>query len=243
MLELPMVFVAGLLGSAHCLGMCGPFALAVGSGTRSWGTNLLRQCVYTAGRVFTYGVLGAFAGFGGAALARRSPALVNAAAVLAVLAGVLLLYQGLIAAGVMRRRSSGTLPCLATSFFATFLRARDGTGIFLAGLFTGFLPCGLVYGFLALAASTGNLFAGAALMVAFGLGTAPVMMATGCGGSFISPTARLRLYRLAAWCVVLTGLLTVARGLGFVHVPGWFEPAGCPHCRTDAKADSRSKER
>ena len=58
MIEWPLVVVAGLLGSSHCLGMCGPLALAVGAGTRDVRANLVRQLTYSAGRIATYAALG-----------------------------------------------------------------------------------------------------------------------------------------------------------------------------------------
>ncbi len=77
---------------------------------------------------------------------------------------------------------------------------------------TGLLPCGLVYGFLALACSTASLPRGAATMAAFGLGTVPLMVLTGTGASLVSMVTRRRLLRFAAWCVVLTGIVSLARG-------------------------------
>lgn len=233
MTALSLVFVAGILGSSHCLGMCGPFALMIGSGPANWRANLGRQVIYTSGRVFTYAVFGAVAGAAGMYLHQNVPSLVNVAALLAILAGLFLIYQGLLAARVIRRRTPNAsgVPCLAGDFFATFLKSPGLHNIFLAGLFTGMLPCGLVYGFLALAASSGDLLRGASLMIAFGLGTAPVMMLTGCGSSLLSLATRQHLYRAAAWCVVLTGLISIARGAGFIELPGWFTATGCPMCR------------
>ncbi|MBC8353168.1 MAG: sulfite exporter TauE/SafE family protein [Planctomycetes bacterium] len=232
MIELPLILVAGILGSSHCIGMCGPFALTIGAQATSWKANLASQVLYTFGRVFTYSVLGAVAGFAGLYLQRTVPALVNVAAVLAVVAGLFLLYQGLLAARVIRRKSPNAtgVPCLAGDFFASFLKSPDHANVFLAGLFTGMLPCGLVYGFVALAASSGDMLFGATIMAVFGLGTAPVMILTGCGGSLLSLATRKHLFRAAAWCVVLTGLVSVARGMGFVEVPGWTVAAGCPMC-------------
>lgn len=232
MLELPLIFVAGVLGSSHCIGMCGPFALALGGGEISWLRNLGRQSIYTLGRTFTYAVLGAFAGFGGLRLTRVAPWLTNAGAALAVIAGVWLLYQGLVAAGVWKRRAvSVSQPCLVSDLFRSMLRLRGISGVFLAGLFTGLLPCGLVYSFLALAAATANLWQGAATMVAFGLGTAPVMIATGCGGSLLSLAARRHVFRVAAWCLVLTGVISIARGMSFMQHPANPTAATCPLCR------------
>jgi hypothetical protein len=232
MTALPLIFIAGVLGSSHCIGMCGPFALTIGASATSWKANLAKQVLYTLGRVFTYSVLGALAGFGGLYLQRTVPALVNIAALLAVVAGLFLLYQGLLAARVIRRKTPNAtgVPCLAGDFFGSFLKSPSLANVFLAGLFTGMLPCGLVYGFVALAASSGDMLLGAAIMGVFGLGTAPIMILTGCGGSLLSLATRKQLFRAAAWCVVLTGLVSIARGVGFVEIPGWTVAAGCPMC-------------
>ena len=101
MIEWPFVFVSGLLGSAHCLGMCGPFALAIGSAAPAWRTNLARQLCYSAGRIFTYAVLGAAAAFVGLRMARAVEPWTNMPAILAIAAGAMLVVQGLLAAGVL----------------------------------------------------------------------------------------------------------------------------------------------
>lgn len=231
MLELPLVFAAGILGSGHCLGMCGPFALAIGGGAKTWRHNLGRQLLYTLGRTFTYSVLGAAAGFGSWRLSNSISWLANVGAWLAILAGVFLLIQGFMAGGLIPQRLVLTAPsCLTADFLRSMLRAPGRTGVFLAGMFTAFLPCGLVYGFLALAAASGNFWMGALVMTAFGLGTAPLMVAAGCGGSLLSGAARLRLVKVAAWCVVLTGVITIVRGVGMLDRNGPEASASCPFC-------------
>jgi len=118
---------------------------------------------------------------------------------------------------------------LGGELLASFLKSPGARNVFLAGLFTGMLPCGLVYAFVALAASTGDLLRGAAVMAVFGLGTAPVMVLSGCGASILNQSARCYAFRVAAWCVILTGVVSIARGCGFFHFAGW-EMAGCPLC-------------
>jgi sulfite exporter TauE/SafE len=85
----------------------------------------------------------------------------------------LLIIQGLISAGVLRGISwwSGSGPCLGPSFFSALLGAARLQSVFLGGVVNGLLPCGLVYAFLALAASSGNMVQGWATMALFGLGT------------------------------------------------------------------------
>lgn len=234
MIELPLVFVSGVLGSAHCVGMCGGFALTIGSGAASVSSNLRRQAVYSVGRVCTYAFLGAMAGYGGWRVTTgQVNHWINAQAALAILAGVLLVAQGLIAAGIwpQRRRAAATnVPCLASSALATFLKSPGLGNVLIAGVLTGFLPCGLVYAFLALATSSGHVGWGLLTMVSFGLGTVPVMVLTGCGGSLMTVTLRRRVFQAAAWCVVVAGVMSIARGAGFLDLPGWHEPSGCPAC-------------
>lgn len=235
MIELPLVFISGVLGSAHCVGMCGGFALAIGGGAATVSANLRRQAVYSAGRITTYAFLGAVAGYGGwRATTGQVNNWVNVQAVLAIVAGVLIVAQGLMAAGVWprsRRAAATGMPCLASSALATFLRSPGWTSALIAGVMTGFLPCGLVYAFLALATSSGHVGLGLLTMVSFGLGTVPVMVLTGCGGSLMSLALRRRVFQAAAWCVVVAGMISIARGAGFLDIPGWHEPTGCPACQ------------
>lgn len=217
MIELPLVFVAGFLGSSHCIGMCGPFALLLGaSTTRTWGGGVARQMLYSVGRVFTYSAMGAVSGYCGYRFADVSPAWINVPAALSIIAGCFLLYQGLLTAGVLpRRRVKTGGPCLAGGLLSSFLKSPAQLDVFLAGLLTGFLPCGLVYGFVGMAASTRDVVMGTLTMAAFGLGTIPIMVATGLGGRLLSIGARTKLLQIAAWCIVLAGVLSIARGVNF----------------------------
>ncbi|MCU0879200.1 MAG: sulfite exporter TauE/SafE family protein [Pirellulaceae bacterium] len=243
MIELPLVFVAGILGTAHCLGMCGPLALAIGSGAGGWTDSLARQCTYTAGRVFTYGVLGAAAGFCGWRLSHALPALINIPAVLAILAGLLLIQQGLAAIGWWPRRLGGHAAgagsvCLAGGLFAPFFRQPGLRGVFVAGLFTGLLPCGLLYGMLALATSSHSVVLGGITMIVFGLGTAPAMILAGTGGRLLGVAARRRLLAVAAWCLIVTGIVSVGRGAMFLSIGD--KPAiGCPACQDSLPSTTR----
>jgi sulfite exporter TauE/SafE len=236
MIELPLIFLGGLLGSAHCVGMCGGFALTIGVGARGLGSNLLRQLTYTLGRILTYGFLGVAAGYAGLWLTLRAGTLINVQAGLSMLAGGLLLLQGLMALGLLPRRlvpviGAGGTPCLAGSFVGPFMTAPGWSNILFAGVLTGFLPCGLVYGFLTLAGSSTSVLHGLLTMCAFGAGTAPIMILTGSGGSLLSYSSRRHLLRVSAVCVLLTGLISVARGVMFVQFPGSPALDSCPFCR------------
>lgn len=238
MIELPLVFMGGLLGSAHCLGMCGPLAIALAGSDQGVKDNLRRQLAFSGGRIFTYGFGGALAGYGGFWLANR-PALamesqlVHVQAWLAILAGLVLIGMGLITVGILPRWVTVRMthaPCLSGKWLQTFLQAPGLSGAMLAGVFTGFIPCGLVYGFLALAASTAGPWQGWLTMICFGAGTVPLMVLAGCGGSLLNISTRARLFQLAAWCVVLTGMISVARGVGYLNLAGDMAVGSCPLC-------------
>ena len=225
MIELPFVFMAGLMGSAHCIGMCGGFVVSIGATSRSLRENLVKQTLYSGGRAFTYSVLGALAGFGGLRLMN-----VNAyvPAALAILAGLFLVYQGLVTTQWIRRPTVASKPpCVTGSIFGAMMRGSSKVHSFLAGVMTGFLPCGLLYGMLAGAASTSNPLHGALLMAVFAGGTVPVMILTGCSGGFLSVAARRHLFNVAGWCVIVTGLITLTRGAWVLAYPG---ETTCPFC-------------
>lgn len=233
--ELSLILLAGLLGSSHCIGMCGGFAMIVGLSTPTRQRVLLRQLVYSAGRIFTYAFLGGIAGFAGHRIVGRTESwgAINVAAVFSVLCGLFLIVQGLAAAGLRLRRRHGHTetsgPCLSGMLLGSFLRGSSLHRSFVGGVLTGLLPCGLVYGFLALAAAKADPFRGMAVMSAFGLGTVPLMVLAGLGTKLLGLVARQRLLRVAAGCVVLTGVLTVIRGAGYLRQNA-DEPVTCPFC-------------
>ena len=236
MVELPLVFLGGLLGSTHCVGMCGGFAVSIGVGADRWQTNVAKQICYTAGRVATYALLGALAASVGARLSYSVGSLRVAQASLAIVAGVALVGVGAYHLGLLPRRLSGrsSIGCLAGKLFGPLFHTPHWSSHFAAGVLTGFLPCGLVYAFLALAASSGGIAAGAAQMAAFGMGTAPLMIATGCASRMVSLGARRRALTVAAWCLVFTGVWSLGRGYyaysAATGAASFSSTAACPWC-------------
>jgi sulfite exporter TauE/SafE len=224
-----LIFVGGLLGSSHCIGMCGGFAVIVGANPFGFWRNLLRQLVYNVGRVLTYILGGAIAGYLGWRMTISITTLSHVQAILCILAGLLLLWQGMVSVGWLRPPNffSSNSGCSAAAMFAGLLRQHSWLQVFVAGMANGFLPCGLVYAYLALAISSTSMIGGAGVMALFGAGTIPVMVSIGCGATVLSLNWRRYIFRLAAWCVVLMGIISIARGVGFLPL---FGQTGCPLC-------------
>jgi sulfite exporter TauE/SafE len=186
-------FVAGLAGSPHCVGMCGAFAASTAS-------HAAGGAAYHAGRLVTYAALGAIAGAAGAALP-------SAGWLLPVVAGTLTILFAASLAGLIH------LPALAIPGLprvaASFVRRGDAVGSLGLGLTTALLPCGLVYGALAAPVASGDPALGAASMVAFGLGTAPLLAAASVGVRRVIHRSAWGRRALAAF-VLVTGLYHVA---------------------------------
>lgn len=190
---LTAAFVLGLMGSGHCLGMCGGFALAVARGP-AYRKHLLG---YQLGRGLTYLSLGALTALVGTGLARLvSPRVVMLGA------GVFMMVLGL---GLISPRS-----LLPTGWVARhggkWIKERRFEGSVLLGVANGFLPCGLLYAGLAQAGVAGNPIFGALTMFAFWLGTLPALSGLALAGFKISP-------RLSAFTTFFLGCFFVYRVL------------------------------
>ncbi|MGG7597281.1 sulfite exporter TauE/SafE family protein [Pseudomonas sp. WC1] len=204
--------VLGLLGGGHCLGMCGglmgALTLAIPHEQRSRRLRLL--LAYNLGRILSYAAAGLLLGLAGVALA-SSPLATG----LRVAAALLLIAMGLYLAGwwsgLTRIEALGRglwrhVQPLATRLLPVSSLPRA----LLLGALWGWLPCGLVYSTLLWAASQGDALHSAALMLAFGLGTWPVLLATGLAAERVGSLLRHRGVRMAGGVlVILFGLWTL----------------------------------
>ena len=188
----------GLVGSLHCVGMCGPFAL-------SCGGRASHVAAWQAGKLVTYSALGAVAGFTGAVL--PGPAWLPQ-----IFSAVLIVWFGAAMAGLLPEPTV-QLPGL-TRFATRAAGKRDVGSRLVFGAANGLLPCGLVYAALGLAIASGEAATGALAMIAFGLGTVPLLTTVAFSAHRIlhqHPRAR----RALAVVATLAGLWVVAsRGSG-----------------------------
>ncbi len=211
-LDLPLVFLIGLLGSAHCIGMCGGFVLAISQMHSRAAALQLHQALYYLGKTLTYAALGAVAGGFGAAF---GAVVTGVQDVLSVALGVFLVVIGLGIVGVLQRigglRRLARLGALSSAL-SFFLQKRSPAGTFGLGLVGGLLPCGLVYGLLLKSAATGTVLGGALTMAVFGLSTIPALYVLGLTGFLMRPVWRARLNLVSGVLVILLGLVTIVRG-------------------------------
>ncbi|MDH3614978.1 MAG: sulfite exporter TauE/SafE family protein [Gammaproteobacteria bacterium] len=206
-------FITGLLGSAHCFGMCAGLSglVAVNTSVASLRPQLAMAVAYNSGRVLSYGFLGAAVAMLGQTIVDAIP---NIAAPVRFASGLLIVIVGLQVA--FGWRFLAPLEKAGAHIWNRIAPAAKGllpvTSVPKAlglGLLWGWLPCGLVYSVLLLAATTANPFAGGLVMIAFGIGTMPAMIATGISASRLSQFMRRK--RLGAGLlIVVLGVLTLA---------------------------------
>lgn len=203
--------VAGAIGSLHCLGMCGGFAVAVnalpGDG-RARSTLVLRHVAYHAGKITAYVFLGAFAATAGHGV----HALRGGQIALSVVAGLLMMGVGLQLLGLLPARRGGGVTGWFSAMFAPLLRIEGPAGALSLGVFNGLLPCPLVYAFAAQAAASGSVVQGMAIMLGLGVGTVPALSAAALAGQRALLDGRRQLRRIAAVLLIVFGVLTVVRG-------------------------------
>nr|WP_249342047.1 sulfite exporter TauE/SafE family protein [Pseudomonas sp. PCH44] len=204
--------VLGLLGGGHCLGMCGGLmgALTLAIPPEQRGRRLRLLMAYNLGRILSYACAGLLLGLAGWALA-SSPA----AMALRVVAALLLIAMGLYLAGwwsgLTRIEALGRgLWRHIQPAASRLMPVSSVPRALLLGALWGWLPCGLVYSTLLWAASQGNAGYSAALMLAFGLGTWPILLATGLAAERVNAVLRRRSVRVAGGVlVVLFGIWTL----------------------------------
>lgn len=209
--------LAGLLGSAHCLGMCAGISGLFAMQTAATGLkqDLPLALAYNTGRLASYSLLGFLVALFGSQLTGLAPAIAGpvriAAAIIIILIGLQIAFELRFLAWLERMGGRGwerVAPLARRLMPVTSVSRAIGLG-----LLWGLLPCGLVYSMLLLAAASESPPGGALVMLVFGLGTTPAMLLSGLGAARLSVVMRRRGTRLGA------GLLIVALGVFTLAMP------------------------
>ena len=213
------LFLVGLLGGTHCVGMCGGIVGALSMGAPARWSMLLS---YNAGRIISYSAAGAIAGaLGAASLGLEGQ--VPARLILYFFANLMLVALGFYLLGVTRalafaERVGQNLWRVLQPLTKRFLPARTMSQAFPLGLLWGWLPCGLVYSALASSLSAGSAGRGALMMLAFGLGTLPNLLLAGIVLARLNEFVRRPAVRMFSGLLVLGfglyGFFGLARLLG-----------------------------
>lgn len=200
----------GLLGSFHCIGMCGPLALALPVHRYTGVQKYSGIFLYNIGRAFTYGLLGLGFGFIG-----NQFRLWGLQQVISIAAGLFLLLFILSSFSFTSR--IGWLAKFNThvqrGLGALLTSAKNPFALFPIGILNGLLPCGLVYVAIAAALATMDTLQGVLLMFSFGLGTLPVMAGLMLFGHLISVKARHKMNQAVPYVVGMMAVMLILRGM------------------------------
>jgi sulfite exporter TauE/SafE/plastocyanin len=212
-----MLFVVGLLTSAHCIAMCGGINLSQSlSGSETGGqragrllsySNLRPTVLYNAGRVISYTLVGGIVGALGAVISFSGVA----RGVVQIIAGIFMVMLGMNMLGMFNYLRALT-PRLPKFITRRLERGKSGKGPLVVGLLNGLMPCGPLQAMQIYALSTGSPLRGALAMLAFSLGTVPLMFGLGAFGSLMSKKFAGRVMRLGAALVIIMGVVMFSNG-------------------------------
>ncbi len=203
--------VIGLVGSFHCIGMCGPIALALPISDNK-SKQLFGNLLYNFGRVNTYFIIGVIFGYVGKGLS-----IASTQQIVSIVFGALLILSVFIPYQKLQKvNPSGIIGRLVGRLkrsLGGLLKTHSYSSLLFIGILNGLLPCGLVYSAVAGSIIMANPMDGGLFMALFGLGTIPAMFSAVVLSKVISINLRNRIKRLIPIFVVILGLLFILRGL------------------------------
>jgi uncharacterized protein len=233
MIDFFLIVTLGFLGSfGHCLGMCGPltvaFSLSGNDQNHNWRSKLKFHLLLNLGRLFSYSLVGlAIGSIGSLLIAGGQLAGVGSdfRRALAIITGMMLIWFGL---SQIQPKWLPNLPILHPvigklhdRLSQTMLQLANVSPIAL-GLLWGLMPCGFLYAAQIKAAETGEPQQAALTMLAFGLGTLPMMLGVGSSTAWLSRDRRSQLFRIGGWVTLAIGILTLSRNSEMVDYTGHF---------------------
>ena len=211
-----VLFVVGLLTSLHCVAMCGGINLSVcvsykyDKEDKSKFSKLKPSFLYNAGRVISYTIIGGFVGALGSVFSISNAG----SAFISILAGAFMVIMGLNMLNIFPwlRKINPHMP----KVFANKIHSeKKNKGPFVVGLLNGLMPCGPLQAMQLYALGTGSFIAGSLSMLAFSLGTVPLLFAFGALGSLLSSKFSKNMIKASAMLVIVLGFVMVNRGVAF----------------------------
>jgi len=205
--------ILGLLGSFHCIGMCGPIAFVLPLNRENNLKKVLQIGLYHFGRLLSYSFIGLIFGLIGKGLF-----LMGFQQRISILIGVLMIVVTLVPVRIFNKYNFSKPLYLVIgkvkSNLGKLLKQKSNKALFTIGILNGFLPCGMVYMALIGSIATSNASLGTLYMFIFGLGTIPLMTTAVYLGNILSLSIRNKIQKAIPVFVVIIGILFILRGLG-----------------------------
>jgi sulfite exporter TauE/SafE len=214
-MELLSGFLLGLLGSFHCIGMCGPIAIALPKHNRL----IISRIIYNFGRVITYALFGLLFGTVG-----RQLDMFGMQQIVSVSIGVIIILFVLTPQsykiGITQKLGLYKAVNILKFYFGRVFKNHSLLAMLIIGVLNGLLPCGFVYIAVAGAIAVGSPVGGMLFMAMFGIGTIPVMFAASIAGNFININIRQKLSRLIPALSIILAVIFILRGfnLGIPYI-------------------------
>ncbi|RCW91465.1 sulfite exporter TauE/SafE family protein [Winogradskyella arenosi] len=205
--------ILGMLGSLHCVGMCGPIAFMLPVDRSNSVKKISQIAIYHLGRLLAYSIIGLLFGLVG-----KSLYIFGFQQQLSIAIGILMIVVVLLPQRIIGKyQLSKPLYKLigkVKSSLGQALKKKTADTFLTIGFLNGFLPCGLVYMAVFGAVATGNLLQGSLYMLLFGLGTIPLMTTAIYLGKFLNSNIKQRIQKVIPVLVMVIGVLFILRGLG-----------------------------
>lgn len=206
-------FILGLLGSLHCVGMCGPIAFMLPVDRSNSVKKISQITTYHLGRILAYSLIGLFFGLVG-----KSLYIFGIQQQLSIAIGVLMILVVLIPVNTFNKYNLSKpiykVISKVKSSLGQALKKKSADTFLTIGFLNGFLPCGLVYMAVFAAIAIQNMWQSSLYMALFGLGTIPLMTTAIYFGKFLNAQAKQRIQKAIPVFIIIIGLLFIMRGLG-----------------------------
>ena len=212
---MPFIIAAislGLLGSFHCIGMCGPLVMALPISQKNTFQKFTALSLYHVGKIGSYGILGLLFGLFGSQFPvftfQRNISIVIGITMLLYVLYVFVLKPKHFHLGILGNYYNHIVKLLSRLF-----KTKSSISFLFIGLLNGLLPCGMIYLALTSSMATQNILHGGMLMVFFGLGTMPALLMVAFGGQYMGFNFRKKLQNLLPVFILGMGVLLILRGL------------------------------
>lgn len=203
--------ILGITSNLHCIGMCGPIAMAIPVNRKSNWSILSGVLQYNFGRILTYALLGAIVGSIGVTV--ETFGFLQWLSIIAGVFMILFAWRKWISSKIEAKLPMFGIQSIISKGLGKVITSGSPFKLSLLGMLNGLLPCGMVYVALMNALLAGNMLMSANAMIAFGIGTLPSMIAVGFAANRITASMRQKLNKTVPYLLTVVGMLIILRGM------------------------------